>query len=257
MTPCVVVHEANRDFRSRAHSPLARNLSQATFAGHRLIGAHDPFREAEQSDRRRTRIAELEALAEKMVSKLDAQDEGQSARGRRASDRGAFSRFTRAVAEAELTRFLKADYAADRFSWSVEEAAIAEAELFDGKLALITNAADLTPAETLARYKALADIERGFRVLKSNIEIAPVHHRLPDRIRAHALICFLALVLYRVMRMRLRAKGHSASPRTALDLLARIQKHTAHIGNHTFNGTSITTPEQLDLFDALSLPKPV
>jgi hypothetical protein len=30
LTPCVVVHEANRDFRSRAHSPLARNLSQAT-----------------------------------------------------------------------------------------------------------------------------------------------------------------------------------------------------------------------------------
>jgi hypothetical protein len=31
------------------------------------------------------------------------------------------------------------------------------------------------------------------------------------------MICFLALVLYRVMRMRLKAKGHSASPRTALD----------------------------------------
>jgi transposase len=84
----------------------------------------------------------------------------------------------------------------------------------------------------------------------------PVHHRLPDRIRAHALICFLALVLYRVMRMRLKARGHAASPRTALNLLARIQQHTAHIGARTFNGTSTTTPEQLDLFDALSLPKP-
>ncbi len=66
----------------------------------------------------------------------------------------------------------------------------------------------------------------------------------------------LALALYRVMRMRLKAKGHSASPRTALDLLARTQKHTAHIGERSFNGTSKTTPEQLDLFDALSLPKP-
>jgi transposase len=231
-------------------------LAEATFAGHRLIVAHDPFREAEQSDRRRTRIAELEALAEKMVSKLDAQDEGATAKGRRASDRGAFSRFTRAVAEAELMRFLKADYAADRFFWSVDEAAIAEAELFDGKLALITNAADLTPAETLARYKALADIERGFRVLKSDIEIAPVHHRLPDRIRAHALICFLALVLYRVMRMRLKAKGNAASPRTALDLLARIQRHRARVGHRTIDGISTTTPEQLELFDALNLPKP-
>jgi hypothetical protein len=231
-------------------------LAESAFAGHRLIVAYDPTRAAEQADRRRARVAELEAMAEKMVEKLDAQDEGQTARGRRASDRGAYSRFARAVAEAELTRFIKADLAADRFSWSVDEAALARAELFDGKLALITNAPDLTPAETVSRYKALADIERGFRVLKSDIEIAPVHHRLPDRIRAHALICFLALVLYRVMRMRLKAKGHAASPRTALDLLARIQKHTAHIGDRTFKGASQTTPEQHDLFDALSLSKP-
>ena len=191
-------------------------LAESSFAGHRLIVAHDPLRAREQSDRRRERIAELEAQAEKMVAKLDAQDGGKTARGRRASDRGAYSRFTRAVAEAELTRFLKADLQADRFSWSVDEEAIARAELFDGKLALLTNAPDLSPAETVARYKSLADIERGFRVLKSDIEIAPVHHRLPDRIRAHAMLCFLALVLHRVMRMRLRARGHPASPRTCL-----------------------------------------
>lgn len=232
------------------------SLAESAFAGHRLIVAYDPVRAAEQADRRRARVAELEAMADKMVEKLDAQDEGQTARGRRASDRGAYSRFARAVAEAELARFIKADFTADRFSWTVDEMALAKAELFDGKLALITNASDLTPAETVARYKALADIERGYRVLKSDIEIAPVHHRLPDRIRAHALICFLALVLYRVMRMRLKARGHAASPRTALDLLARIQKHTAHIGDRTFKAASKPTPEQHDLFDALSLSKP-
>ena len=231
-------------------------LAESTFAGHRLIVAHDPLRAEEQSANRRKRIAEVEAMAEKSVAKLDAQDAGQTSRGRRASDRGAFSRFTRAVAEAELTRFLKADFTAERFSGSVEEDAIARAELFDGKLALLTNAPDLSPAETVTRYKSLADIERGFRVLKSDIEIAPVHHRLPDRIRAHAMICFLALVLYRVMRMRLKAKGHSASPRTALNLLARLQQHTTHIGTKTFTGTSRSQPEQLDLFEALDLPKP-
>jgi len=211
-------------------------LAEATFAGHRLIVAHDPDRAALQSARRRDRVAELEAMAEKLVTRLDSQDAGETSRGRRASDRGAYSRFTRAVAEAELTRFIKADYTADRFSWTVDENAVARAELFDGKLTLLTNAPDLTPAQTVTRYKSLADIERGFRVLKSDIEIAPVHHRLPDRIRAHALICFLALVLYRIMRMRLKAKGHGASPRTALDLLARIQKHTTHIGPRTFTG---------------------
>jgi transposase len=37
----------------------------------------------------------------------------------------------------------------------------------------------------------LADIERGFRVLKNELEIGPVYHRLPKRIRAHAAICFI------------------------------------------------------------------
>ena len=233
----------------------AEGLAETTFAGHRLIVAHDPLRAAEQGEARRARIAELDAMAEKMVGKLNAQDEGATPQGRRASDRGAYSRFTRAVAEAEMTRFLKADLTADRFSWSVEEEAVAEAELFDGKLALITNTIDISPVEAVARYKGLADIERGFRVLKSDIEIAPVHHRLPDRIRAHALICFLALTLYRVMRMRLKAKGHAASPKAALEILAKVQRHNAKIADRTVAGISSPTPSQLDLFEALNIPK--
>lgn len=191
-------------------------LAEATFAGHRLIIAHDPLRAAEQREVRRTRIAELEVMAEKMVGRLDAQDDGATPQGCRVSDRGVYSRFTRAL--AEMTRFLTAD----RFSWSVDEEAVAKAQLFDGTLALITNTVDISPAEAVARYKGLADIERGFRVLKSGIEIAPVHHRLPDRFRTHALICFLALTLYRVMRMRLKTKSHGASPKAALEILAKM-----------------------------------
>jgi hypothetical protein len=84
---------------------------------------------------------------------------------------------------------------------------------------------------------------------RSLFAITPVHHLPPDRIRAHALICFLALVLYRVMRMRLKARGLTASPRTALDLLARIHPHQARITDRKFEGTTTLTPEQLDLFE--------
>ncbi len=182
-------------------------LAETSFAGHRLIVAHDPCRAWEQTTRRRARIAELEAMGEKMVAKLDAQDEGQSARGRRAHGRGACSRFTRADTEAGMTRFIRPDLQADRFSWSVDEAAVAEAQLFDGRLALTTNAPDLTPSDAVARHKALADIERGFRVLKSDIQTAPVHHHLPDGICAHALTGFLALVLWRFMYMRPKARA--------------------------------------------------
>ena len=231
-------------------------LAEGRFAEQRLVVAHDPERAKEQSAKRRARIAELEAFAERLVGKLDAQDEGQGERGRRATDRGAYSRFARAVAEAELGRFVKADYLADRFVYRLDETAIAHAERFDGKLVLLSNVEDYSAAQIVERYKSLADIERGFRVLKGDIEIAPVYHRLPERIRAHGLICFLALVLHRVMRMRLKAKGNPHSPGTALELLRRIQKHRVSIGENAYTGVSKTTATQLDLFEALALKTP-
>jgi transposase len=59
---------------------------------------------------------------------------------------------------------------------------------------------------------AYADTERGFGVLKSEIDIAPVYHRLPQRIRAHAILCFMALILVRVMRHRLKLTKSELSP---------------------------------------------
>ncbi len=72
------------------------------------------------------------------------------------------------------------DLKGELFSYAIDEKALKQAQLMDGKLMLVTNVKDLNPAEVVQRYKALADIERGFRVLKSEIEIAPVYHRLPS-----------------------------------------------------------------------------
>ncbi len=109
------------------------------------------------------------------------------------------------------------------------------------------------------RYKSLADIERGFRVLKSELEIGPVYHRLPDRIRAHASLCFMALILYRVLRLRLRASATQTSPERALAVLRRIQRHQIRLEAATapVTGLSTLTPEQTDLFKALNIRKPV
>lgn len=81
----------------------------------------------------------------------------------------------------------------------------ATSNCLDGKVLLVTHA-DAPAAGVVQRYNSLADIERGFRVLKSDMEIGPVYHRLLRRIRAQALVCFMALILYRVMRMRMRMR---------------------------------------------------
>ncbi len=100
--------------------------------------------------------------------------------------------------------------------YSIDESALAHARMMDGKLLLVTKAPDFIKEQVIQRYKSLADIEPGFRVLKSEIEIAPIYHRLPNRVRAHAAICFIALILYRVMRMPLAQAKAELSPERVL-----------------------------------------
>ena len=95
---------------------------------------------------------------------------------RKLSDSGAKARFYHAVAEAHLSSIIQVDLKSDRFTWDINQAVLARHETLDGKLVLLTNVDDLSPAEIVERYKSLADIERGFRVLKSGIEIGPVFH---------------------------------------------------------------------------------
>ena len=122
---------------------------------------------------------------------------------------------------------------------------------------LVTNVPDLKKEEIVARYKSLADIERGFHVLKSEIEIAPVFHRLPERIRAHASICFMALVLHRVMRQRLKIAGSHLSPDAALKQLRRIQRHEVRIDDAApVTGISTINTEQASTLAALKVKKP-
>ena len=114
----------------------------------------------------------------------------------------------------------------------------------DGKLLLVTNVTALSPQAIVQRYKSLADIERGFRVLKSEIELAPVYHRLPQRIRAHAMICFMALILYRVMRQRLNMAQSNLSPERALAQLKRIHRHRIKVNDRALHGVSTLTKDK-------------
>ena len=231
-------------------------LAEGRYGGHRLIVDYDAEAAARQSAARRERLAELIDFGEQLAAKLDRQDEGVTERGRRASDRGAFARFHRRVLEAQMSRFLSIDFEAERFRYEENTAAIERAEALDGKLVLLSNVEDLPAAQIVERYRALADIERGFRVLKSDIEIAPVYHRLPERIRAHALICFLALVLHRIIRSRLKAAGSPLSPQRALATLRQIQRHRVAVGGRPVEGTSRAHSEQLQLFRDLGLEHP-
>lgn len=246
------------DFHAKTcRTATVEAVGELEWQGFRLIVAHRPDLAVEQGAARDARIAALEADAAQWAGKLDGQDAGRRYRGKQLSDAGTTARFYKAVSDAHLANIIQVDLSSDVFTYAVDEKALARARMMDGKLMLVSNMPDHTPAEIVSRYKALADIERGFRVLKSEIEIAPVFHRLPNRIRAHALICFLALILYRVMRMRLKARDSQLSPERALEIVRRIQFHQVTLHQRqSAAGLSSLSPEQKELFDTIRLPEP-
>ena len=223
----------------------------------RLVIAHDPERAALQTQRRDEHIENLIERGAQWAGKLDAQDEGVKHRGRKLSDSGAKARFFHEVSEAHLSKIIKVDLKSELFSYDMDERARCLANMMDGKLLLVTNTTDLIARDVVARYKSLADIERGFKVLKSELEIGPVYHRLPERIRAHAAICFMALILHRVMRQRLKAANAGLSPERALDYLRRIQHHQIRLNaSEPVSGVSTLSAEQTVVLNALAIKKP-
>ena len=90
--------------------------------------------------------------------------------------------------------------------YKLDEEKIAEEEKYDGYYAIATNLSD--PAKEIFaishnRYK----IEDCFRVMKTSFDGRPVNHRLPERIKAHFLICYTALLVYRLMEKKLEEEN--------------------------------------------------
>jgi len=232
-------------------------LGQAQWKGLRVVIAHDPQAASTSAAQRERRIQELKTQAAQWVGKLDDQDGGKTSRGRKLSDGGARAKFYRAVCEAHLARIVRVDLKSELFTYEIDQRALTHARMMDGKLLLVTNAPDFTPEEVLGRYKSLADIERGFRVLKSEIEIGPIYHRLPNRIQAHASICFMALILYRVMRSRLKDSHSTMSPERALQKLRRIQHQVIKVNALApVAALSTINQEHTEILQALTIKTP-
>jgi len=80
----------------------------------------------------------------------------------------------------------------------INEKAVKEAEHLNGKYLIRTSDDTLSTEDIALGYKQLIEVERAFRTLKTTLESRPVYHRKEERIRAHVLLCWLALLLVRL-----------------------------------------------------------
>jgi transposase len=99
-----------------------------------------------------------------------------------------------------LGRWLKQHPVTGRVS--INATKVATQARLDGKYLLATSDPDLSAEDVALGYKNLLEAERAFRTMKSTLDLRPVYHRLDERIRAHVLLCWLALLLIRVAERR-------------------------------------------------------
>lgn len=108
-------------------------------------------------------------------------------------------------------RFIKADHAtkegeaADRTMYYIDETIVKEEEIYDGFYAVCTNLED--DAQGIVKInKRRWEIEECFRIMKSEFDARPVYLQDSERIKAHFMTCFIALIVYRYLEKKLDEK---------------------------------------------------
>jgi hypothetical protein len=133
----------------------------------------------------------------------------------------------------------------------VNAAAIKTETNLDGKYLLRSSDPHLSAEDIAVGYKQLLEVERGWRDLKQVIDLRPVYHRKEDRIRAHVVLCWLALLLIRLAET------------TGQDTWPALRRELDRIAVGTFTGpaglfrqrTEITKPQR-DILAKLHLDPP-
>ena len=207
----------------------------------RFVVCHNPA-EAERDQAERDRqIARLEAeLARieqirrkaKSTKKREAHLRGECA----LRDHPTLSRYLRQTPTGRL---------------QIDRKKVAAEERLDGKYLLSSSDPDLSAEEIALGYKNLREAERSFRDLKTTLELRPVFHRLEHRIRAHVVVCWLALLLIRIAE-----RATNESWRRIATELQRLHQATLQGPAGSVQQTTPPTDPQHAILAALQIAPP-
>ena len=164
-------------------------ITHPDYPGERLIACYNPL----LADERKRKRQELLAATEKKLDKLVAatQRTRQPLRG----EKKIALKVGKVLGRSKVGKHFQLHIDEDRFTWERDQANIDREAALDGVYVIRTSLPPETSSseETVRHYKSLATVERAFRSLKSvDLKVRPIHHRSPERVRAHVFLCMLA-----------------------------------------------------------------
>ncbi|WSL80078.1 IS1634 family transposase [Kitasatospora sp. NBC_01266] len=238
-------------------NPRVKEVRLASDPTRRWIICHNPA-EAERDATRRT--AQLAAIEDELARIKTAREQDAA----RARARAAKAGLKRAPKPSDaphrkagcalrdhpsLGRWLKQHPATGKLS--IDRAKVKTEANLDGKYLLATSDPDLTPEDVALGYKNLLEAERAFRTMKSTLNLRPVYHRVDERIRAHVLLCWLALLLVRVAERRT-----GTTWRTIRNELGRLHQVTLTGPAGSLRQLTEPTDLQTQIFKDCGIPMP-
>jgi transposase len=134
---------------------------------------------------------------------------------------------------------------------AISRTAVTADEKLDGKYIIRVTDPSLSAEDAALGYKQLAEVERAFRTMKSQLDLRPVHHRLDDRIRAHVLLCWLALLLVRIIETETSATWEALRDELDEVMLTRISSKDGKV-----EIVSNLSPDQEKILKNLQLSPP-
>jgi hypothetical protein len=162
-------------------------ITHPDYPGERLIACRNPALAAERARKRAALLEATEPHLDTIKAAVDA--------GRLADPAAIGIRVGKVIGKYKMAKHFSLDIGPGRFGYTRNTAAIDAEAALDGIYVIRTN----TPAEALptgqavTAYKALSNVERDFRSLKtSDLDLRPVRHYTERRVRAHVLLCLLA-----------------------------------------------------------------
>jgi transposase len=162
-------------------------LSSPDYPGERLVACRNPELAKLRTHKREELLAATEASLEKIKARVDA--------GKLAGRDEIGLRVGKVINQYKVAKHFELAIGDNTFTFARKLEGIATEAALDGIYIIRTSvpAAQMDAPDCVRNYKALANVERAFRSLKTiDLKVRPIHHRTADRVRAHILLCMLA-----------------------------------------------------------------
>jgi transposase len=195
-------------------------IAHPDFPGERLIACFNPLLAEERSRKRPELLAATEKQLEKIA--VATQRAKRPLRGKHHIG----IRAGKILNRYKMGKHFLLHIEDDSFRYERKTANIEREQSLDGIYVIRTSVDKqaLSSQQVVASYKSLSGVERAFRSLKTvDLHVRPIHHRLPDRVRAHILLCMLAYYVEWHMHQRLAPvlfddedKAAAATARTSI-----------------------------------------